>query len=63
MVAKCRQCQPRVSDEVTAVVGLQVSDADSRQVPAGRGAGVVVPDRQTTDAAQRPVTSDDEHIM
>ena len=63
MIAKRRQRQPRVGDEVIIVIGLQISDSDCRQIPAGRRAGVVVPDRQSTDTAQRTVARYDEHIV
>ena len=45
-----------------AVVGLQVSDGNSRQIPTGRRACIVVPDRQSADAAERAVAGYDEHV-
>jgi len=57
------QRQPRVSKEVTAVVGLQVSHSNAWQMPAGRLAGVVVPDSQSSDVAQWTVTGNDEDIV
>ena len=43
VIAERGQGEPRVGDKVTTVIGRQVSHTHSRQVPAGRRAGVVVP--------------------